>query len=524
MQIPFCGATYSGRSVNIDASRSVNLYPELTGAQDNKTQMVMVGTPGLSAFVMSIAGHTTDIRGIHSFNGLMYAVIYDKLYSIAADGTPTSRGTLSTNTGRVSIIDNGITANGAGGNQLIIVDGTAGYTWNPVTTTFASITDADFPGTPQQVEYIDGYFIVTNGSMSYFVSDLYNGNSWNALAFSPVSATQDNIVSVISHRQQLFFLKSLSTEVWYNAGTPTTSGSPFLRASGSVFDYGIAAKWSVTKGGNGFFFLCTTRNSDDSTTVGVAEVTEYQPTIISTPAINYKITSSTSITDCFGYCYSESGHIFYVLTNPTDNWTISYDTATKLWHERSSLANDFVSVNRHLGNCYANFNGKHYLGDYRGANVYEMSSAYYNDAGNKIWSFRTAQTISDPSEQDSIFIDKLIIDAETGVGNSSSTIDPVTPFPAGWSGTANVLILANGSITAGAILNSTVNPTASLSWSNDSGHTWSSSYPVSMGIENAFSTRMTWRRLGRARNRVFKIGINDSVKKIILGAFVRASK
>jgi len=529
MIINFLGASYEGRSPNIDASRSVNLYPELTGTQDNKAQLALVGTPGLNLFATSLDGTANAVRGLYTFNGVMYGVMLNKLYSINSSGVPTVRGTLSTSTGRISFSNNGASANGIGGNQLMMVDGDNGYIYNIVTTTFTTIvsaagwTDVRSVGKPKQVEFLDGYFIVSNGTMSYWVSDLWNGLLWSALATAPVSATPDSIKAVINHRQQIFFIKQWSTEVWSDVGVPTTEGSPLARVPGAVYDFGIASEWSIAKGGNSFYFLCTQRTNDGGETVGVAEITEYSPVIISPPAINYKISTSTTHTNCFGYCYSEQGHMFYVLTNPTDNWTIVYDATTKMWHERSSLSDVTGDVNRHLSNCYTFANDKHYVGDYRNGNVYEMSATYYTDSGLPIFAWRTAQTIIDPNVHNSVFVSKLTVDMETGVGTNSLTVIAVTPYPAGWSGTANVLIKADGSVTGGASTTGSPNPLAYLSWSNDAGHTWSAEYSASMGTQSAYTTRLMWRRLGKARDRVFRIAFRDAVKRIVIGAYVEAS-
>ena len=552
MNIPFLGGTYNGRSVNIDASRSVNFYPELTGTQDNKTQISLVGTPGLNLFTLGIGGGNSPVRGIYTFNGVMYAVIGNTLFTVNSGGIGTSRGTLATSSGRVQFANNGTLANGVGGDQLMIVDGTHGYIYNQTSTVFSTIAVAGgWPDAPKQVAFIDGYFVATNGSMAYWVSNLYDGLTWGALATASVAATPDSIQTVVNFNQQLFFIKQWSTEIWYDAGVATTSGSPFARVSGAVYPFGTSAPWSIAKGGSNFYFLCTQRTEEGGETVGVAQISGNAPTIISPPAINYRISTSTTYVNCFGYCYVEQGHVFYVLTNPDDNWTLVYDATTQMWHERSSLMNDYVTVNRHLGNCYTFFNGKHYVGDYRNSSIYEMSSVYTTDNGNPIYSFRTAQTIQEPNMHKYTFISNLVVDAETGVGGGGTVITAAPNHVAGWNGSVNVLILADGSITAGAMLSGSADPTADLSWSDDAGHTWSALYPKSLTVADlagylllddgsrillddgskitytcivvdSYSTRLSWRRLGKARDRVFKIGISAGVKKVLIGAYVEA--
>lgn len=607
-QIPFCGPTYNGRSVNIDATRSVNLYPEITGTQDNKTQLPMIGTPGTRQFATGLGAN--PCRVVHSFNNKIYTIVLDKLYSVDTNGAYSPvLGILSTSSGRVTIRDNGLAQSGVGGDQLLIIDGTAGYIYNVITNTFSTIASAAgwtnllaSSHYPQHAAYLDGYFIVVNGTMSFWVSNLYDGRTYNALATAPVIATNDPIVGVVGHRQQLFFLKQNSTEVWYNAGIPTTTGSPFIRVSGAVFDYGCVSKWSIATGGPSMFFLATQKMGNAGESVGVAEVTEYQPQIVSTPAISYKISTSTTLVNCFGYCYAEEGHVFYVLTNPDDDWTLVYDTTTKMWHERSSFCSDNTTVKRHVSNCYTYYNGKHYVGDYRSSSIYEMTSASFTDNGNTIWAFRTAQTMFEPTELNNVFVNLLAVDLATGVGFDTTQVVSVTPQIAGDDHVVNsratitrtdiaavadgfttvagdfsalpvsskvkisgfstgsintsyiiltavagkittspapaataiagssitvynyydVLVLANGSYTAGALITGTATPTVSLAWSNDSGHTWSAEYSRSLGTYQAYKTRVRWRRLGYAGNRVFRLTMSSPCTRIIMGAYVEA--
>jgi hypothetical protein len=615
-QIPFCGPTYNGRSLNADASRCVNFYLENTGTQDNKSGLYLVGTPGTVVFSAGVG--VSPIRGLHTIKNehsgtdLAFAIIDSTLYSVSSAGALTSRGTLSSSTGRVCIVDNGISQTGVtgnvGGNQLMIVDGVDAYIFNVSTNVFYSITSylnitfqtttntvtlanhnynngdtivfssvttattvtkntiyyiintttntfqlsltsggaavtVDHNGTgvissgwsdiiasgyvPEFVTYIDGYFIVCNGSMSIWVSEMYDGLKWNALATAAAVSSQDGIVAVFANHQTLFILKTHTTEIWTNTGTTTTQGCPFSRQSGAVFDYGCASKWSIARGGTGTFFLATQRMNNQGQVVGVAMITDYSPNIISTPSINYMISQDTAYSDYFAYCYSESGHVFYVCTSPaTGGRTVVFDSTTAMWHERNSFADDESTIIRHLGNCYMYFNGKHYLGDYRSPSICELSSDYYSDNGIEILSFRTAQTVYDKGELENVFISMLAVDAETGVGTASPSVIPVTHFPAGWDSvhSVNVLIKADGTITAGAIISGTIQSSMILSWSNDGGHTWSASYPSSLGLEGKYKTRMRWRRIGYSNNRVFRITIKEAVKKIVLGGYIEVSK
>ena len=488
----FSGPTYVARSPNISIERSVNFYVE-NNPQGAKGPESLIGTPGTDLWATVGTG---VIRGKHVFNGVMFVVSGNKLYSVTTAGVSTELGTLSTSTGFVSMQDNGISQTFGtgpttiGGNQLIVVDGTAGYLYSVSTATFSTIASAGFPSNPVMVEFIDGYFVTFgSGKMFYAVSDLYDGSTWNALATAAILASTEGIRAVIANHQQLWFIKQETSEVWYDAGTPTSQGSPFARIPGSILDLGTPAPASVVRGDGGIFMLGNMRVGGVAGLAGVMKVDGLVPKIISTTAINYQISRLSTVSDAFGYCYTDEGHTFYVLTFPTANWTIVFDTYSQQWHERSLyISGDPFTVNRHVGNSYEYFDGKHLIGDYRAnGKIYHMDSGYYDDNGVDLVSFRTTQYLQDNEELRNIFFSKLQIDMETGVGE--------------------------GVVAA---------PRAVLSWSDDGGRSWVSDRVGIMGRTGEYAARVIWRRLGRSRARVFRLTISDPVKRVITGAYLKA--
>jgi hypothetical protein len=485
-RLSFAGSTYVARSPNISLERSVNFYVE-GNPPGSKAPEALIGTPGTALWATVGTG---VIRGKHVFNGVMFVVSGNKLYSVTTAGTATELGTLTTSTGRVSMQNNGLAVAGIGGNQLIVVDGTDGYIYNVSTAAFSTIASAGFPADPVMVEYVDGYFIaIGSGKMAYAVSNLYDGSTWNALATASILASPEGIQAVLSNHQQLWFIKQETSEVWYNAGTPTSQGSPFSRIPGSILDLGTPAPWSVVRGDGGVFLLGNMRVGGVAGLAGVMKIDGLTPKIISTTAINYQIQRLTTVSDAFGWCYTDEGHTFYVLTFPTANWTIVFDTATQQWHERSLyITGDPFTVNRHVGNSYEYFNGKHLIGDYRAnGKIYHMDSGYYDDDGVNLVAFRTTKYAQDDDELRNVFFSQIQIDMETGVG-------------------------------AGVV----ANPQAVLSWSDDGGRSWASDRVGIMGTTGEYAARVIWRRLGRSRARVFRLTISDPVKRVITGAYIKA--
>jgi hypothetical protein len=65
-----------------------------------------------------------------------------------------------------------------------------------------------------------------------------------------------------------------------------------------------------------------------------------------------------------------------------------------------------------------------------------------------------------------------------------------------------------------------INPYVILQWSDDGGFTWSNEHWVAVGRVGEFRKRMKWNRLGRAKNRVFKITVSDPCKWVFTNALV----
>jgi hypothetical protein len=64
-------------------------------------------------------------------------------------------------------------------------------------------------------------------------------------------------------------------------------------------------------------------------------------------------------------------------------------------------------------------------------------------------------------------------------------------------------------------------PMINLRWSNDGAHTWSNEYSVSAGNSGEYTKRCMWRRLGRARDRVYEISMSDPIPWRIVSGFLQ---
>lgn len=69
-----------------------------------------------------------------------------------------------------------------------------------------------------------------------------------------------------------------------------------------------------------------------------------------------------------------------------------------------------------------------------------------------------------------------------------------------------------------------VDPMVMLQWSDDSGHTWSHELWVSAGEQGDYARRAMWRRLGKSRQRTWRIVVTDPVAWHLLDAYVEVVK
>lgn len=74
-----------------------------------------------------------------------------------------------------------------------------------------------------------------------------------------------------------------------------------------------------------------------------------------------------------------------------------------------------------------------------------------------------------------------------------------------------------------AFLGDGTEPQLMLEWSDDNGKTWSNQHFASMGRVGEYRKRVIFRRLGQARDRIYRVSISDPVKRVITGAVLDAA-
>jgi hypothetical protein len=469
MEIGLVGGHDQGRSSNITPSQSINWFVETNkGGQPS-----LVSTHGCTALVTPTTG---EVRGGIEYNGLAYFVIGNTLYEINTTGAATSRGTLDTYQGRVSMAHNGFRA--GANQQIMIVDGLAGYIYDNVAQTLTKIADTDMVAS-ESVTFLDGYFIFAQkDSDRFWITSLYDGTAIDPNDFATAEGDPDLLQAVIADRRELFLFGRKTLEVWYNAGDPDNT---FQRYQGGTSQTGCVAKFSVQRFDNTIIWLTQNRRGDRL----VAVLGEgYSPQIVSTPEINTQLAKYSTVSNAFGYVYQHEGHEFYVLTFPSEGVTWAYDAATKEWHQRGHTING-IFPNRERFNCHVFAFGEHLFGDVSNGTIYKLDTTVGTIAGTNIPRERITPIVTD--EEKRIRIAALQLDMEEGIGDPNVSTDTSM-----W-----------------------------LSYSKDGGHTFSDEREASMGDAGEYDRRVIWRRLGHARNWIFKFRTWSPNPMVLKGAYAR---
>lgn len=131
MQIQFAAQAYQTRSEQLLDQRCLNAFVEPT-PKEGKTHLPVYGIPGLSLFSRFTAGVNGPIFGLHIMGNDLFVVSGGGLYKIAGtdvDATPAGLPVPNTYIGATTI--GGICSMADNANQLVMVDGSVGWIYQP---------------------------------------------------------------------------------------------------------------------------------------------------------------------------------------------------------------------------------------------------------------------------------------------------------------------------------------------------------------------------------------------------------
>jgi len=403
---------YQSDALPFANQRCVNLYPNFPQSPALKSSSLF-NVPGIREIANTGRKSRDKNRGGWVFNGVPYVVNNNDLYRVDRHVNFDESVTYSSE--RIATIEGqGFCSFADNGQQLIIINNEGiGYIYQPSgTPQFQVINDAGFyaSGTPQQVVFVDSYFVVTTDEKKAIISAPLDGLDWNSLDTITAEADPDAIVAPFVFRNQLYLLGTQTTETYQNIGG---AGVPFQRIGGFVLSQGCSAPFSVKQLGDNIYWVGKGENEQPA----VYQFNGSTPVKISTTAIDNKLheLSSAKLESIYTWAYSLRGNEFIAFTS--DDFTFVYDNATQRWHERvSNLVNGRgVRVDKPCRiRCVLNAYNELLVGDSEDGRIGVVDVGRYKEYEEPLISFFTTTPLYDLGN--SFSLPRIELLAETGVG------------------------------------------------------------------------------------------------------------
>lgn len=385
MRLQLIGGAWAPRSPISGTQRCINLYPE-KGREDGPDTRVHIQRPGLRPLGTPLMANVG--RGLfRTSRGQGYSVVGSNVYFVNPDWTHRLIGQLkSPLTNLCSLTDNGTDA-------FLVDSSPQGYTWKIVDgSTFQQINDPTltFEGSIK-VDYLDTFMLWAFINSILFGSTLSNEIVFDGTYIAGKTGYPDFLVTLLVNRHQLILFGEVRSEIWYDAGNPTF---PFALLPGAYIEWGVRAPRSPAGIDNDVYWLGQGFGGSNL----VLRQRGYETRIVSNHAISYAIgkmqAAGADISDAIGSCYTQEGHVFYVLTFISGNQTWLFDASIEdpmmAWHQRGFTDSNGL-LNRERAISYAFLNGLNVVQDWQNGTIYALDLDYYFDTvddndGAGVWS------------------------------------------------------------------------------------------------------------------------------------------
>lgn len=443
----------------------INGYAEQIG-DEAKSPWHIYPVDGLIGYAL-LESADGGVRAAIEVDGVYYCVAGTRVYKITASQTVTLIGSIN-----ISATDPvKMRRNRRSDPDIAIVCG--GLMYNIRAGSPSQVTDADLLA-PIDLDFVDGYFGIVTAGNKWQIGAIDDATAWDGLDFTRADADPDAAIAISSMQSQFVIFGTATTEFWRNTGA---ADFPFERVT--VSDVGCLAAGSVQRLEQSIMFVAEDRT--------VRMFAGYEARRVSNHAVERDIEALTDRNVLKSATWVKDGHTFYTLTAP-GYWTWQHDTVTGFWSKRQTYGSASWR-----GSTVTVFNGKLIVGDATEGKLYEMSAAYFDEAGDDlVTSIITPPVHGFPfrMQHNSVFID-LERGAGTGQGDAHN-----------------------------------VAPELMLSWSDDGGETYGTERRLQIGQQGQRVTRVRTHRLGMTQDngRVYKLSISAKVRRGFYGMSVDAEK
>lgn len=506
------GPSFTYKSLPVDMQESVNFESVKVESPGSKYKSMLIGTPGSRKLTFNIngtnvtelpAGGDFPVRGMHrtsrGFGGSMdpatVVVVGKYVYEIkrpvggvsetrVVATLPTSSSSMWSN--RVSMADGGGESNSAYPPKLVIADGIFFHVLNMDDLSLNTLPNNTAPCMPRKLAFLDARVFAIGTDTEHDVptnhvywSGINDPSSWDASNFVSASVTMDPLVGIESVGNSLWLFGSDTYEIWQTTASSGTLYSPIRKTSGAANGVGCASAHSVAKVADKVFWVGEGDAGHGRIYMGTGTTVKY----ISTDAMEEEISHYDDLVDSVGFCYSEEGRTYYVVTFVSQDVTWVYSIENGCWHKRSTNNGDGIFHKWKFG--FATYNwGRILVGSSEKNEICELSSNIYDDDGVRILRKRTSPHIV---ENEVCRHASFTLKVECG----------------------NALPTGEGS-----------DPQVMLRALDGAGRYPRAERWKSTGRSGEYMRRVKWNSLGEARDRVYEIRVSAPIRWAILGATI----
>lgn len=399
IEVPFKFTGQSGthKAKQFSSEKTQNMYLDFS---ESAARQGAHDFPGLKLFAN---GGGAD-RGWHEMAGVLYVAQGTALYRVEAGGGLTSLGSVPGNDRAIFADD---------GTNLYFVANGALYKYNG---TSISTVSQSVIGSPSWVAYINKQFILGGDGQTYAVSNVGDGNTWNALNVQDAEVSPDDLIRGYVFTQLVYMLGAKSTEPHYNSGV---GNPPFDRQDTALVNVGIAGKHAVTNTDSFMYFL-----GDDRKFYQVIGASS-RP--IPSANVSDDVDAFSVVSDCIASSVTVHGQNFVLFSFPTASKTYLYSETYNYWVDVASGTD--LPTGRWRGNSVRNCYGKALAVDYATGDIYELDKNTFTDNSEARLRIRelpsfTGALINRPGSR--ITVGRVKFNMQVGVGLATGQgSDPV---------------------------------------------------------------------------------------------------
>lgn len=248
MQIPIINGIFTDNAADYRTSYPLNLVP--VPKQNGVANGYLKKADGIELFCGADKGGID--RGGINWNGICYRVIGSQLWQVSEQGVCTSIGSIASGEQCSFTYSFDRLGIASGGNLYYLQD-----------SELTQVTNANL-GTVVDVEWIDGYFVTTDGEF-IIQTELNDPTQVSPTKYGSSEADPDPIVGLMKVRNELVVLNRYTIEVFDNQGN---AGFAFVRVDGAMMTKGLVGTHGKCLFAQSFAFVGSGKNEPCSVYLG----------------------------------------------------------------------------------------------------------------------------------------------------------------------------------------------------------------------------------------------------------------